>query len=222
MREFLLGRSKAWPFLIRWLHSTAFALALLPVSGGSEAQTTDVLPSRSSSLATKHHAVTPVPGWIRFCKRRPEECTVSSAEPATITLTPPAWDMLTRVNSEVNAAIRPMTDHEHWGVVDRWDLAEDGYGDCEDYQLVKRQHLVEAGFPRRALRMTAVLDEDGEAHAVMMVRTDRGDFILDNKRDAVLPWRRTGYIYLQREVGTGSTWVSLGGAFTSPVATAGR
>jgi predicted transglutaminase-like cysteine proteinase len=56
----------------------------------------------------------------------------------------------------------------------------------------------------------------------MMVRTDQGDFILDNKRDAVLPWRRTGYTYLQREGGTGSTWVSLGGAFASPVATAGR
>jgi predicted transglutaminase-like cysteine proteinase len=222
MREFLLGRSKARPFLGRWLHLTAFALALLPVSGGSEAQTTAVLPSRSNSIATKHHAITPVPGWIRFCKQRPEECAVSSAEPAVITLTPQAWGMLTMVNRQVNAAISPITDHEHWGVVDRWDLAEDGYGDCEDYQLVKRQRLVAAGFPRRALRMTAVLDEDGEAHAVMMVRTDRGDFILDNKRDAVLPWRRTGYIYLQREVGTGSTWVSLGGAVSSPVATAGR
>jgi predicted transglutaminase-like cysteine proteinase len=115
-----------------------------------------------------------------------------------------------------------MTDREHWGVADHWDLAEDGFGDCEDYQLVKRQRLVAAGFPRRALRLTAVIDEDGAPHAVMMVRTDRGDFILDNKRNAVLPWRKTGYIYLQREGGTGSNWVSLGGAISSPVATAGR
>src|SRR4051794_33457752 len=118
MRKFLLGR---------WLHSTAFALALLPVSGGSEAQTNAVLPSRSSSLATKHDAATPVPGWSRFCKRTPEECAVNSSEPATITLTPQAWATLTKVNSQVNAAIRPMTDREHWGVMDRWDLAEDGY-----------------------------------------------------------------------------------------------
>ena len=30
--------------------------------------------------------------------------------------------------------------------------------------------------------MTVVIDEQGEGHAVLMVRTDRGDFILDNKR----------------------------------------
>lgn len=105
---------------------------------------------------------------------------------------------------------------------DHWDLADDGYGDCEEYQLVKRKRLVAAGFPRRALRMTAVIDEDGTPHAVMMVRTDRGDFILDNKRNTILPWRQTGYIYLQREGGPGSTWVSLGGAISSPVTTAGR
>ena len=222
MRELLLGRSNARPYLSRWFHSTASALALLLVNGGSEAQTIVAPPSRSNALATMNPAVRPVPGWIRFCQQRPEECAVSSSDPATITLTPQAWETLTRVNSQVNAAIRPMTDHEHWGVADRWDLAEDGYGDCEDYQLVKRKRLVAAGFPRRALLMTAVLDEAGAPHAVMMVRTNRGDFILDNRHNAVLPWRRTGYIYLQREVGLGSTWVSLGGALTSSVATAGR
>ena len=79
-----------------------------------------------------------------------------------------------------------------------------------------------AGLVRRVLRMTAVIDGNGEPHAVLMVRTDRGDFVLDNKRDAILPWRKTGYVYLQREGSTGSTWVSLGAAFASPVATAGR
>ncbi|QRM28793.1 transglutaminase-like cysteine peptidase [Microvirga sp. VF16] len=222
MREFLLGRLNARTFFNGWFHLTTLAMALMLVSSGSEAQTITTSLSRSNSLAAKNHAVMPVPGWIRFCKQRPEECAFRSSEPSTITLTPQAWTTLTRVNRQVNAAIRPITDHEHWGEMDRWDLAEDGYGDCEDYQLVKRKRLVAAGFPRRALRMTAVIDQDGEPHAVMMVRTDRGDFILDNKRDAILPWRQTGYVYLQREVETGSTWVSLGGAFTSPVATAGR
>ncbi|MBB3018788.1 putative transglutaminase-like cysteine proteinase [Microvirga lupini] len=180
------------------------------------------MPSRSSAVTPRSDAVTPVPGWTYFCRHRPEECAVDPSEPSTIALTPQAWRTLARVNHQVNAMIRPMTDEEHWGGPDRWDFAEDGYGDCEDYQLVKRQRLVSAGFPRRALRMTAVIDEDGAPHAVMMVRTDRGDFILDNKRNAILPWRKTGYIYLQREGDTGSTWVSLGEAFAAPVATAGR
>lgn len=221
MRKPLLGRLNARPFLGRWLHPMALAMALL-LSARSEAQTDTTRTSRSPSLAARTQAVMPVPGWIHFCKQRPDECAVLSSEPATITLTTQAWEMLTRINRQVNAAISPITDHEHWGVADRWDLAEDGYGDCEDFQLVKRKRLVAAGFSRRALRMTVVIDEDGEPHAVMMARTDQGDFVLDNKRDAILPWKQTGYVYLQREGGTGSTWVSLGGASTSPVATAGR
>ena len=197
-------------------------MALTLTGGGSEAQTVTPLPTPSRPLATRNYPVMPVPGWIRFCKQRPEECEVDPSEPATLTLTPHAWETLTRINHQVNGTIKSMTDMEHWGVEDRWDSAKDGYGDCEDFQIVKRERLVAAGFPRRVLRMTAVIDENGEPHAVLMARTDRGDFILDNRHNAILPWRRTSYVYLQREGGTGSTWVSLGGAFASPVATAGR
>jgi predicted transglutaminase-like cysteine proteinase len=122
----------------------------------------------------------------------------------------------------VNAEITARTDEDHLGAEDRWDFAEDGYGDCEDYQLVKRKRLVEAGFPRRALRMTVVIDEEGAGHAVMMLRTDRGDLILDNKRNAIVPWHKTGYTYVKREGVDGWTWASLGGAYVSPTATAGR
>jgi predicted transglutaminase-like cysteine proteinase len=221
MRDTLFGRVGTWPLLSGWLHSITLAVALMP-AGGSEAQTLALLPPPSGSVPTGNHPIAPVPGWFRFCQQRPDECVVNPAEPATITLTSQAWETLTRVNRQVNAAIRPMTDREHWGVEDIWGLADDGYGDCEDYQLVKRKRLVATGFPRRALRMTAVIDGDGEPHAVLMVRTDRGDFILDNKRNSILPWRRTGYVYLQREGGTGAAWVALSGAFASPVATAGR
>ncbi len=47
--------------------------------------------------------------------------------------------------------------------------------------------------------MTAVIDEQGQGHAVLMVLTDKGDFILHNKRNAILPWRRTGYTFIKRE-----------------------
>ena len=80
---------------------------------------------------------------------------------------------------------------------------------------------MEAGLPRRALRMTVVIDERGDGHAVLMVRTDRGDFILDNKHQSVLPWHQTGYVYIKREGQDGRAWASLGGA-VSPVTTANR
>jgi len=58
--------------------------------------------------------------------------------------------------------------------------------------------------------MTVVVDEQGQGHAVLMVRTDRGDFILDNKRNAVLLWSKTGYTFIKREGASGLAWVALG------------
>jgi predicted transglutaminase-like cysteine proteinase len=179
------------------------------------------LPASFQSVA-KVGTAKPIAAWTRFCQQNPQECAVDVSEPATITLTRQVWKTLVQVNRQVNGAIKAKTDQDHWGVEDRWDFAEDGYGDCEDYQLVKRKQLVEAGFPRRALRMTVVIDEDGAGHAVMMVRTDRGDFILDNKKNAILSWQQTGYTYIKREGDIGPSWASLGGAFVSPTVTAGR
>jgi predicted transglutaminase-like cysteine proteinase len=42
--------------------------------------------------------------------------------------------------------------------------------------------------------MIVVLDELEQGHAVLDARTDQGDFILDNRRDTVLPWHRSGYL----------------------------
>jgi predicted transglutaminase-like cysteine proteinase len=161
----------------------------------------------------------PVLGWVDLCARLPRECEVDTTEPAVITLTAKTWQAIVSMNRRVNTTIRPLTDQAHWGKPDSWDLPTDGAGDCEDYQLLKRKLLAEAGLPRRAMRMTVVIDEKREGHAVLMVRTDRGDFILDNKTSAVLPWHETGYIYVKREGHDGPTWVSLGGA-TSPLSTA--
>lgn len=154
---------------------------------------------------------TPTRGWVEFCAKLPEECGVDTAEPASLTLTPEAWETIVAVNERVNGTVKAMTDRDHWGVQDRWDYPDDGIGDCEDIQLLKRKLLVEAGLPRRALRMSVVFDDVGEGHAVLMALTDRGEFILDNKRDAVLPWNETRYTYLKREGSDGQTWVSLVG-----------
>ena len=63
-----------------------------------------------------------------------------------------------------------------------------------------------------------VIDEENAGHAVLMIRTDRGDFILDNKRNAILPWSQTGYTYVKRESQVRTGWASLGGLSTSTVA----
>jgi predicted transglutaminase-like cysteine proteinase len=203
-------------------HVIAFAVLAGCLFGATalEAQTLAALPL-ASEPAPVVGTSKPVLAWAKLCERDPAECTIDLNEPETIALSRQAWQQIVSVNARVNTAIKPMTDEDHWGVADTWDLPDDGYGDCEDYQLLKRKLLVEAGFPRRALRMTVVLDEKGEGHAVLMARTNRGDFILDNKVQGVLPWHQTGYVYVKRESADGSRWTSLGGA-TAPVTTANR
>jgi predicted transglutaminase-like cysteine proteinase len=61
--------------------------------------------------------------------------------PRDLALSPEAWKDLVRVNNWVNETIKPLTDLEHWGVVERWSYPNDGYGDCEDYVLLKRRML---------------------------------------------------------------------------------
>ncbi len=49
--------------------------------------------------------------------------------------------------------------------------------------LLKRRLLIRAGWPREALLITVVRDRKDEGHAVLTVKTDRGEFILDNQVD---------------------------------------
>lgn len=156
--------------------------------------------------------------WTDFCRRSPAECRVDLREADRVEMTPKLWKAMVAINSRANHEIEAVTDEDHWGVVDRWDLPTDGKGDCEDFALLKRKRLAEAGVPRRAMLMTVVIDEENAGHAVLMVRTDRGDFILDNKRNAILPWSQTGYVYVKRESQYQTGWTSLGGAQTPTVA----
>jgi predicted transglutaminase-like cysteine proteinase len=118
---------------------------------------------------------------------------------------------LVHVNRWVNQTIKPLTDLEHWGVVERWSYPDDGYGDCEDYVLLKRRMLIQAGWPREALLVTVVREEENKAHAVLTVTTDKGDYVLDNKNADILPWTETGYRFLKRQSQSNpNVWVLLG------------
>lgn len=117
---------------------------------------------------------------------------------------------LVHVNKWVNEAIKPLTDLEHWGVIERWSYPDDGYGDCEDYVLLKRRMLIQSGWPREALLVTVVRDKENKTHAVLTVTTDKGDYILDNQNDDILLWSETGYRFVKRQSQSDpSVWVSL-------------
>jgi predicted transglutaminase-like cysteine proteinase len=153
-------------------------------------------------------------GWVDFCNRHSEECTLGRLKPTEIRLTSQMWRTLNVVNAYANAAIEPISNYVHWGtMLDHWDYPVDGKGDCKIYALFKRKLLIERGLPRQALLMTIVRDLNGEGHAVLTVKTDRGDFVLDNLAETVRPWSATGYQFYKRQAQDDpNVWLSLGGA----------
>lgn len=150
-------------------------------------------------------------GWVEFCADQPKECVSGPSSPRDVVLTTKAWKDLVRVNKWVNETIKPVTDLEQWGVVEKWSYPDTGRGDCEDYVLLKRRMLIQAGWPREALLITVVRERNGDGHAVLTVKTDKGEFILDNQSEDILLWSATNYRFVKRQSQQDpNVWVALG------------
>ena len=148
-------------------------------------------------------------GHYEFCKQFASECSAISSDKGPLVLTQESWKAILKVNYDVNAAVQPMTDMEIYGVEEHWAYPTT-VGDCEDYVLLKRKMLMKAGISPSNLLITVVLQPNGEGHAVLTVRTDRGDFVLDNMRNKVLIWSETEYRYLKRQSSRhAGKWVKL-------------
>jgi predicted transglutaminase-like cysteine proteinase len=150
-------------------------------------------------------------GWVEFCVEYDPECKTKPSAPRDVVLSGQAWKDLVRINRWVNTTVKPMTDMDHWGVVERWNYPDDGYGDCEDYVLQKRKMLMQAGWPREALLITVVRDKNNDGHAVLTVKSDKGEYILDNQTDDIVLWSDTGYRFVKRQSQSDpNVWVALG------------
>ena len=150
-------------------------------------------------------------GWVEFCVEYDPECKTKPSAPRDVVLSSQAWKDLVRINRTVNTNVKPMTDMDHWGVVERWNYPDDGYGDCEDYVLAKRKMLMQAGWPREALLITVVRDKNNDGHAVLTVKSDKGEYVLDNQTDDIVLWSDTGYRFVKRQSQSDpNVWVALG------------
>lgn len=138
-------------------------------------------------------------GHYDFCQRKPHECQPTDDAAGPVELTQTLWAEIVNVNNMVNLAVQPRTDMEMWGVEEYWSYPVNGYGDCEDYALEKRKRLMDLGVPASNLLMTVVRQPNGEGHAVLVVNTTMGDFVLDNLEMRVLRWNDTEYTYLKRQ-----------------------
>jgi len=124
-------------------------------------------------------------GYQVFCLKNMRECRSSGA--SKVAYSNNLMTKLAKVNTRVNRSIRWTRDKR-----DEWNLASNR-GDCEDFALTKRSQLIRMGVPAAALRMALVKTRKGEAHAVLVVKTNRGDLVLDNKTGQIRPRSSTGY-----------------------------
>lgn len=194
------------------LKITAISVAASLGCWGLSAAAADVRLPNATFAAVGGETLMPY-GWMDLCHRRPNECHVAKLAPADVKLTRESWDILQRINVMTNAAIEPVSNLDHWGtIIDHWDYPVDGKGDCKIYALWKRKLLIDMGFPRQALLMTIVRDLHGDGHAILTIKTDHGEFVLDNLTDDIRAWDTTGYTYLKRQSQSDpNLWLDLGG-----------
>lgn len=158
-------------------------------------------------------------GHYEYCQTNPAECAIRSRDAGPEEMTGTLWRKMVAVNAAVNSAVKPMSDADIYGKEEVWALPVDGVGDCEDYVLQKQRDLHAAGFSMSNLLITVVRKPDGEGHAVLTVRTDQGDYVLDNLNEHVIAWYETGYAYLKRQSSRNTgRWVSIRQGQTPTVA----
>jgi predicted transglutaminase-like cysteine proteinase len=175
---------------------------LVPVSAAVPA------PVPMASMITG--AVTSQPiGHYDFCQRLPAECDIKSRSAPAPRISERGWDLVHKINQDVNARYIAKTDIEAYGREEFWAYPVN-FADCEDYALEKRKELADLGIALSDLLLTVVRKPDGEGHAVLTLRTADGDFILDNLENEVKPWYATPYTFLKRQAtfNTGR-WVTI-------------
>ena len=96
-------------------------------------------------------------------------------------------------------SVKPMDSRRGWS-----------YAQVQQYNRERFLDLISAGWDPSALLMTVVREQNGDGHAVLMVRTDRGDLILDNQNGKVLLWKDTPYDFIKRQSqADAGKWVAL-------------
>ncbi|WP_421856549.1 transglutaminase-like cysteine peptidase [Oceanicaulis sp.] len=109
------------------------------------------------------------------------------------------------VNAAINTAISYRSDALTWNMEERWVLPirSEGvtYGDCEDFALEKRAALLEAGAPADRMRMATAWSPGTGLHAVLILRLEAGDYVLDSVSPHILTVGQTRYEWRSLQTG---------------------
>ncbi|MEM8731707.1 MAG: transglutaminase-like cysteine peptidase [Pseudomonadota bacterium] len=169
------------------------------------------VPGQSTSMVEGAHRAAPK-AYYRMCDRQPALCNMDRHAPGVTAevMTKQRWRTVIDLNEQVNDQIIERNDLHVFGVSDYWTVGH-RYGDCEDYTITKKQALIAQGFaPENLLYGVSRNTWDRGYHAVLILRTTDGDYVLDNLRDRILPWEDTGLDFVMRQAaGEAMAWVAV-------------
>jgi predicted transglutaminase-like cysteine proteinase len=129
--------------------------------------------------------------FISFCIAKPKRCA-SSKGALHVALDKDKLNQLASVHEAVDSSIAPVAhDSRPW----RDDAKA---GDCVEYALAKRSHLLDMGWPPGTLLLAEAVVPGDEHHLVLVVVTDNEDLVLDNLRQDVAPLDSLPYRWVRR------------------------
>ncbi|CAD0185603.1 hypothetical protein RUESEDTHA_02496 [Ruegeria sp. THAF57] len=179
------------------------ALACAAMFGGSNVEASE------GSFIRAVAASPPPSGARQLCRQYAWACSSTSSISLT---TQQEMRIINRVNRQVNATTREVTDQSQYRTVERWALPTSRGGDCEDFALLKKRDLIRAGIDPSKLLIATVLDTQRQAHAVLVYRSAGGDLVLDNLTNSIKPWSATRYLFLRmQDPRKPSNWVGIYG-----------
>ncbi|MBY5352817.1 transglutaminase-like cysteine peptidase [Rhizobium leguminosarum] len=152
------------------------------------------------SYISERGKIIPPFAQVLFCAQNPTECRDNNGL-AVVALSDTQMLQLKDVNSAVNRTMIGRNDPRNELNGDVWKVNVRS-GDCEDFALTKRSRLIAMGWSSRALRIATAYTPSGEGHAVLVVRTDKGDLVLDNRKSSIKNWRDTDLRWDKIQSGT--------------------
>ncbi|MGX9989180.1 transglutaminase-like cysteine peptidase [Rhizobium sp. Z1P35] len=152
------------------------------------------------SYISERGRIIPPFAQVLFCAQNPTECRDNNGL-AVVALSDTQMLQLKDVNSAVNRTMIGRNDPRNELNGDVWKVNVRS-GDCEDFALTKRSRLIAMGWSSRALRIATAYTPSGEGHAVLVVRTDKGDLVLDNRKSSIKNWRDTDLRWDKIQSGT--------------------
>ena len=143
--------------------------------------------------------IAPPDGFLGVCDRYAWACAPNIPADFSITTDRDILRAARTVNARVNRTVRQISDEAQFNRAEHWTLPTNRGGDCEDFALEKKRQLLLAGVPTDRLMIATAMLPDTTRHAVLVVRTARGDLVLDNLTNQILPWDRTGLTFLRMQ-----------------------